>query len=110
MTRRRTLQSAGTAPPLFTRLLAAGCAALIVALSVLAVSPTLHDWLHGHDSPTNDQCAVVAFAGGIVLAAAAVAVAAPRIGWCERARVFPRTFFLVTPRYLRQPERGPPAC
>jgi hypothetical protein len=110
MTRFRT-RPAETAPPLAHRLLATGCAAIVLLLAVLAVSPALHAWLHGHANPdTSDRCAVVLFAGGVTLAAAAIAIAAPRAAWRERPAAPVRDILLVSSRYLRQPERGPPAC
>ena len=93
----------------FRRFLAAGAAALVFALGVLAASPTLHDWLHGHDGKaTDDGCAVVLFASGVSVPLGAIAVALPAMVWRETERATEPGIFLVSPRYLRQPERGPP--
>lgn len=117
-------QNARPAHPL-RRLLAAGCAALVLALTLASVSPAAHAWLH-QDEPAHacrdhpkakpaphaadHNCAVVLFAHGLDLPVGPVALLPPAS--------LPRTFahsgtvelFLVSPRYLRQPERGPPAA
>ncbi|MFM1851265.1 MAG: hypothetical protein RIS54_949 [Verrucomicrobiota bacterium] len=70
------------------RLLAAGSAALVLALGLMSVSPALHQWVHAvpcaedadHDaSAQSDQpfatdhgCAVIAFAHGLTVAGADV--------------------------------------
>ena len=91
------------------RFLAAGAAALIFALSVIAASPALHAWLHGQATlPTDDNCAVVLFAGGVLVPLAAMAIAPPAMVWREMGHAATGEIFLVSPRYLRQPERGPP--
>lgn len=75
-------------PSLANRLTAIGAAALVMALTVLASSPQLHAWLHGHEaakppghaashahpfSPEglddDDGCVVTLFAQGIVAGA-----------------------------------------
>src|SRR5258706_165926 len=91
------------------RLYAAGCAALVFALTVFAASPVAHQWLHRGDVSQGDHdCAVVLFANGVSLPVGPVHVTPP----VEVAgAVSPATaaeVFLVSPRYLRQPERGPP--
>jgi hypothetical protein len=92
----------------FRRFLAAGAAALVFALGLFAVSPVLHDWLHGHDTPADDGCAVVLFAAGVSVPLGAIAITPPAAMWREAARPIAREIFLASPRYLRQPERGPP--
>jgi hypothetical protein len=90
------------------RALAAGSAALIFALGVLAASPDLHQRLHaGHHSP-DDHCAVVLFAGGVSFAPAATAPLPPLAYWKNEP---PRSesVFAGSPRYLLLPGRGPPA-
>jgi hypothetical protein len=91
-------------------LFAAGGASLVLALAVFAVSPGWHHALHGDNAPSSSEgCAVDLFAHGLSLPLGAV-VASP-------ATISPRTvevsacaeIFLAAPRYLRQPERGPPA-
>jgi hypothetical protein len=99
------------AQPWFRRCLAAAGVALLLLLTVSAASPALHHWLHGDSvTDTGDNCAVVLFAGGVTLAAAALVVAAPRIVWNDRCVRSVEEIFLTSPRYLRQPERGPPGC
>ncbi len=85
--------------------------ALLLLLTVSAASPALHHWLHT-DGVTDaaDNCAVVLFASGITLAATTVALAARTVVWRERDRLAFAEIFLASPRYLRQPERGPPVC
>ena len=93
----------------FRRFLAAGAAALVFALGVFAASPVLHDWLHvQHSTPVDDGCAVVLFATGVSVPLGAIAIAPPAAEWCEFTRPVSREIFLASPRYLRQPERGPP--
>jgi hypothetical protein len=92
------------------RCLAAACAALVFALTIFAASPVAHQWLHVDNAIQADHdCAVVLFASGVSLPVGPVHVCPPT----ELANaVSPTTaahVFLVTPRYLRQPERGPPA-
>jgi zinc transporter ZupT len=98
------------ASPLLRRLLAAGSVALVLLLAVLAACPELHRWLHSDADHDSHACAVALFASGVTLAAGAVAVAAPALVWHERPAVTVEEIFLAPPRYLRQPERGPPAC
>lgn len=92
------------------RLLAAGCAALVFALTVFAASPVAHQLLHVDDVSQGDHdCAVVLFASGVSLPVGPVHVTPPveAIGAVSPATA--AEVFLVSPRYLRQPERGPPA-
>ena len=100
---------------LLRRLLASGVAALVLALTVFAASPTAHDWVHhGHDhapatdAPGEHACAIVLFAGGVALPVGALSVAAPHEFTQDLARGTAADVDLVAPRYLRQPERGPP--
>ena len=84
-------------------------AALVLVLSVFAASPELHDWLHHGDAPTaGDHCAVVLFASGVSLALDAPFVVPPSAVQHREPRALVREIFLASPRYLRQPERGPP--
>jgi hypothetical protein len=97
--------------PWFRRFLAAAGVALLLLLTASAASPALHHWLHGDTvDDATDNCAVVLFTAGVTLAAAAVAVAAPRLVWNDRRVRAIEEIFLASPRYLRQPERGPPGC
>ncbi len=109
---RRHLAPAG----FFHRLVAAGSAALVLALALFAASPELHDSLHrdrckahAHDpAAEGDRCAVVLFASGVEPAPAPLEIAAPAAAWRPAAPAAAEEIFLTTPRYLRQPERGPP--
>jgi hypothetical protein len=105
------------------RTLAAGCAALVLALSIFAASPAAHAWLHaesggcsGHahpaPQPADDDdagCAVVLFASGVSLPVAPAFLTPPTLAVQGVSPVTAADAFLVSPRYLRQPERGPPA-
>lgn len=107
--RMSALRHPASKPTLLHRLLAAGGAALVLALTVFAASPKLHDWLHATDDCNDgDSCPVVLFAHGV---ASPVAIQAepPPLGDCRSpAQAEPTPIFLAAPRYLRQPERGPP--
>ncbi len=97
----------------FHRFFAAGSAVLVLLLTVLAVSPQLHADFHAHDAATeavhtDDGCVVSLFAGGVTAAPAALFLAAPTTAHVAAA-LAPRTeIFVSPPRYLHQPERGPP--
>ncbi len=104
--------SAALPLPWLRRVVATGCATLVLALAVFAVSPAAHAALHG-DRPDaaqgdDDGCAVVLFAGGVPLPAFAVEFAAPELQLDATLRVAASEVLLVSPRGLRQPERGPP--
>lgn len=113
------------------RFIAAWCAALVLALTLFAASPVAHDWLHAaekhhtcanHKSPEPapaprplahadadaDTCAVVLFASGVEIAVGPVALTPPQLAVGSISPVTAAEFYLVSPRYLRQPERGPP--
>lgn len=104
------------------RLIAAGSTVLVLALTIFAASPAAHDWLHaaaGGCSTHADQhpegstaddtgCAVVLFAGGISLPVSPAALTPPILAPQGVSPITAAEFFLVSPRYLRQPERGPP--
>ena len=93
----------------FRRFMAAGGAALVFMLGVFAVSPELHDQLHCDGGvPADDGCAVVLFANGVAAPLAASAIAPPPAEWRDQPRPPLSEFFWASPRYLRQPERGPP--
>lgn len=89
------------------RLGAAAAAALVFALGLLAASPELHSLLH--DTDGDDGCAIVLFANGVSEPLAALAVTPPAAEWREQPRAIAPEIFLTAPRYLRQPERGPPS-
>ncbi|MSU70548.1 MAG: hypothetical protein EXS39_07205 [Opitutaceae bacterium] len=91
------------------RLLAAGCAVLVFALGLFAASPLLHArMMHNIHSSSDDGCAVVLFASGVSAPLGAIAVAPAPTEWREQGRVGSTEIFLDSPRYLLQPERGPP--
>jgi len=94
---------------LMRRLIAAGGVALVLALTVLAVSPALHAWLHGENQlDPNDDCAVVLFAHGLTPALAALVL----LGLVLRPRLeqpsAPDLLFLVAPSFDLPPGCGPP--
>ena len=101
-------------PPLSDRLrriVAGGCAALVFALTIFAASPVAHDLLHSADTAhahTEDTCAVVMFASGVSLPVGPLAITPPSAVLAGASLVTAAEVFLVSPRYLRQPERGPP--
>lgn len=88
--------------------MAGGLAALVLLLAALAVAPELHHELHAEEMPSEDGCAVVLFSGGVPLMVDTTEVPAPVLVWHEPSRVKVRELFLASPRFLRQPERGPP--
>jgi hypothetical protein len=97
----------------FHRFIAAGAAALVLLLTILAVSPQLHAGLHAHDVATDsaqndDGCVISLFAGGVTAAPVAVTLTAPTVVHTEIAFAPRAEIFVSPPRYLHQPERGPP--
>lgn len=106
------------------RALAGLLAVLIVGLGLANASPEAHAWMHGAEAhaheacahtptavpePQHDDhvCAVVLFAHGAELCLYTSFVVRPS----EELGAFvltPDALFLAKPRYLRQPERGPP--
>lgn len=93
------------------RWLALGCTALVLALTISAASPAAHGLLHSGngDGTTDDACAVVMFASGVALPVGPISIAPPETLTAGISPVTAAEIFLVSPRYLRQPERGPPA-
>lgn len=93
---------------------------MVLALSVFAASPAAHTWLHssasacdGHAHPgdsaaAEDDCAIVLFAGGVALPVGAAALLPPDFAPRGVPPITAAEFDWVSPRYLRQPERGPP--
>ena len=91
------------------RSFAVASAALVLALTVFGASPALHNWLHTPGINVGaDGCAVVQFASGVALSVGAIAPLPPAIAWRETPAAVAAEIFLTSPRYLRQPERGPP--
>jgi hypothetical protein len=94
------------------RFIAAGCAALVLALTVFAASPVAHSLLHddAHQHAVHEEpCAVVMFASGVALPVAPLAITPPMAILQFVARATAPEIFFVSPRYLWQPERGPPS-
>ena len=118
------MSSRVSAPSPFHRALAWVCAALVLGLAFVSASPGAHQWLHtfaeqhtcpDHVAPQPDPvsdehaCAVVLYASGVDTPLAGCAVEAPWIATNRLAPVVVAEIWLIAPRYLRQPERGPPA-
>lgn len=90
-------------------IMATGCALLIFALGLFAASPTLHDQLHaGKHASWDDGCAVALFASGVAVTQPVVALPYAAGQWTELPGLVSNEVFLESPRYLLQPERGPP--
>ncbi|MGC4074850.1 MAG: hypothetical protein QM760_20605 [Nibricoccus sp.] len=91
------------------RILAAGAVALVLTLTILAASPEAHEHVH-HDCHNDEDhsCAVVLFSQGLWTTFDVVEVIAPSPTWSDHLPVSRPELRLVAPRYLRQPERGPP--
>lgn len=97
-------------PDRLRRALALGCATLVLALTIFAASPIAHQWLHSDDVAQGDHdCAVVLFASGVSLPVGPIHIAPPQEAIGAVSPATAAEIFLVSPRYLRQPERGPPA-
>lgn len=114
-------------PPSWHQQLTAGFAAvLVLTLTVLAASPQLHDWVHGHgatpvranaSAPGHDVssaeqddygCVVAVFANGVILAALGLlTVSALKQGMDLIPRV-ETVVYRQTPRYWLPPLCGPP--
>jgi hypothetical protein len=113
-------------PSLSSRLTAALAVVLVLALTVLASSPELHERLHGHvasatvsspqgefpasftNADNDDGCVVTLFAQGVVLALALVALAFT--GQTLRSEIFAVFDRVIpgSPPYLHLPTQAPP--
>ena len=105
------------------RAVSAACAALVVALTVFGASPAAHSWLHASETthacakhgkataPTAPEhdCAVVMFSHAAEASGGMLAVRAPYGAEQRVGNVTESDLHLAAPRYLLQPERGPPA-
>ena len=110
------------------RLTAGAVAVVIGVLGLLAVSPEAHAWLHGHDpvdtcrhshhahestlpAPLGEDegCVVWLFAQGIDSGVAALVLDVRPAACAVDTPAAPEELRLSPPRYLRRPERGPPA-
>ncbi len=96
---------------------AAAASALVLALTVFAASPGAHAWLHAdadhgchHAQPTEEDagCVVFQFAGGSTTPAPQIPLVLPAARQPLTEAPAEARLRLVSPRYLRQPERGPP--
>jgi hypothetical protein len=96
-------------PEPLRRLVAAAGVAVVLALTVLAVSPALHAWLHGekHLDP-DDDCAVVLFAHGLTPALAVVLLLGQFLRPRREKPPAPEILFLVAPSFDLPPGCGPP--
>ena len=89
--------------------LAVVCAAWVVILGLAAVSPDLHEGLHHRNAAAvQDQCAVELLAHGALVATPVMVPVPSVVGHPELGAASPVELFLDSPRYLLQPERGPP--
>ena len=103
------------------RLVAAGGAFLVLALAIFAASPAAHTWLHASAAPCSghsladvpdaaeDDCAIVLFASGVALPIGPATLPPPVLTPRGVSPITAAEIDLVSPRYLRQPERGPPS-
>ncbi len=90
------------------RLLVAGAAALVLLLTVLAVSPSLHARLHADAGQADHECVITLFQQGVIPETAAlVLVVAPLIPVVLAAAALPR-LRLAPARCRLPPGRAPP--
>jgi hypothetical protein len=81
---------------------------MILGLLILAASPEIHVCIHNDASHEDHDCAVVLFAQGVTADLELPAITPPDENWSECLRVALSKISLKPPRYLHQPERGPP--
>ena len=93
----------------FRRLLAAGAAALVLTLIVLAASPEAHEHVH-HDCHHDEEhtCAVVLFAQGLWTSLDIVAATTPEIAWAQLIPLYRPPQPRPTPTQPQPPPCGPP--
>jgi hypothetical protein len=92
------------------RLLAGAAAVLVLMLAVLAVSPSLHAWLHGEKTlDADDGCAVVLFAQGITPAIGAALLVAAALRRLPGRLAEPFAPWFAAPAHQLPPGCGPPA-
>ena len=91
------------------RLLAAGGVALVVMLSVLAASPTLHAWLHKNAGQADHECAITLYQQGMAAAEVGVILAAVALVVLARIATAPAELHLAPLRYWLPPGHAPPA-
>jgi hypothetical protein len=98
-------------PDTVRRWVAAGCAVLVLALTVLAVCPALHAWLHGEKQlDDDDDCAVVLFVQGVTPALAAIVAILIALRALAEDLPGPGVLVLDEVGFLRPPGRGPPSA
>ena len=93
----------------FRRFLAAGLAALVLALGMLSVAPAAHKHLHDDADHEDHECAIVFLAHGVTLSSAITAPPATESAWQETFFAVPGALYLVRPKYLLPLKCGPPA-
>ena len=82
---------------------------LVLALTVFAASPALHEHLHDATHTHHDEsCPIVLFASSADAPAAPLSAPAPLPTARTLAPAIAREIFLSPSRYLHPPERGPP--
>lgn len=97
------------------RVIAAGAAALVLLLAVLAASPTLHAWVHGQTvsqaqtAHTDDDCVITQFSHGLTAPTAALVPVATLCLISGLARPC-AVGQLPGPRFWLPPVCGPPAA
>jgi hypothetical protein len=88
---------------------AIGCALLVFALGIFAVSPSLHDQLHaGTHVSSDDGCAVTLFAFGVSVTLPLTAQPPVSAGWGVLPAVAAAEILVDSPRFLLPPQCGPP--
>ena len=90
-------------------LLAAGGVALVLVLSILAASPTLHAWLHKNAGQADHECAITLYQQGVAAAEAGVILAAVAPVVMARMAAAPAELHLAPLRYWLPPGHAPPA-
>jgi hypothetical protein len=105
------LSSRADRPPApFLRLIAGGCAALVLLLVVLEACPPLHAWLHGEkELDADDNCSVVLFANGVTPAGETVALVAIVLFVWRAVFPPPTAIVLAQPRFRLPYGQAPPA-
>lgn len=92
------------------RLIAAGSVLLVLALTVFAASPALHEHLHDATHTEHDEsCPIVLFAHTADAPPAHLSAPAPSLTAGAFAPSLACEIFVSPPHYLLQPERGPPS-
>ena len=112
----RPSRSAQPPASVLSGVLAGLLAGLILTLALLAVSPDLHERLHGgkpHKAQPagpgdDDGCVVHLFAHGITTPLCLLSLSPPSATWTDTPAIIQPQLYLSTARYLHQPGRGPP--